>query len=55
MVHRIGAGVVGIALILGVMKFKESAREFAVNETYTKCLDGATALWLTNVFVGDCM
>lgn len=52
MVHRIGAGVVGIALILGVMKFKESAREFAVNETYTKCLDGAGALWLTNVFVG---
>ena len=52
MVHRIGAGVVGIALILGVMKFKETAREFAVNETYTKCLDGACALWLTNVFVG---
>ena len=26
MVHRIGAGVVGLALIFGVMKFKENAR-----------------------------
>ena len=52
MVHRIGAGVVGIALILGVMRFKETAREFAVNEAYTRCLDTAGALWLANVFVG---
>ena len=52
MVHRIGAGVVGIALILGVMKFKENAREQGVHEGFSKSLDAAGAFWLANVFVG---
>jgi len=52
MVHRIGAGVVGIALILGVMKFKESAREEGIHNGFSKCLDTAGAFWLANVFVG---
>ena len=52
MVHRVGAGVVGIALILGVMKFKESAREANIDPGYSKCLDTAGAFWLANVFVG---
>ena len=52
MVHRIGAGVVGLALIFGVMKFKENAREQGVHNAYSKCLDAAGAFWLANVFVG---
>ena len=52
MVHRIGAGVVGLALIFGVMKFKENARVCMVHDTYSKCLDTAGAFWLANVFVG---
>ena len=52
MVHRIGAGVVGLALIFGVMKFKENAREQGVHAAYSKCLDTAGAFWLANVFVG---
>ena len=52
MVHRLGAGVVGIALILGVMKFKESAREANIYPGYSKCLNTAGAFWLANVFVG---
>jgi heme A synthase len=52
MVHRLGAGVVGIGLILGVMKFKENAREHGINVGYSRCLDLATGFWLTNVFVG---
>ena len=52
MVHRIGAGVVGIALILGVMKVKENVREQGVHNAYSKCLDTAVGFWLANVFVG---
>lgn len=52
MVHRTGAGIVGIGLILGVMKFKESAREQSIHEGFAKCLDIATLLWIVNVFVG---
>ena len=52
MVHRLGAGVVGIALILGGMKFKEKTNEFEAHLGYHKCLDLATGFWLMNVVVG---
>ena len=52
MVHRIGAGLVGIALILGVMKFKENAREQGIHKGYSHSLDAASGFWLMNVFVG---
>ncbi len=52
MVHRMGAGVVGVALIFGAIKFKENAREEGVHNAYSKCLDTAVAFWLVNVFVG---
>ena len=52
MVHRFGAGIVGVALILGGMKFKESARESDVHFGYSRTFNIATSLWLINVFVG---
>ena len=52
MVHRLGAGVVGIALILGGMKLKENTNEFGAHFGYYKCLDLATGFWLMNVVVG---
>ncbi len=52
MVHRAGAGVVGLALILGVMKFKENARESSIHGGYSRFLDAASLFWLANVFVG---
>ena len=52
MVHRLGAGVVGIALILGGMKFREKTKEFGAHLGYYKCLDLATGFWLMNVVVG---
>lgn len=52
MVHRLGAGIVGIALILGGMKFKEKTKESGAHDGYWKCLDFATGLWLMNVVVG---
>lgn len=52
MVHRLGAGVVGIALILGGMKNRESTRDTGAHYGYSRCLDLATGFWLMNVVVG---
>ena len=52
MVHRLGAGVVGIALILGGMKFREKTKEYDAHLGYYKCLDLATGFWLMNGVVG---
>ncbi len=52
MVHRMGAGVVGITLILGMMKFKENANEAGISKGFSNCLNAAGAFWLANVFVG---
>ena len=52
MVHRLGAGIVGIALILGGMKFREKTKELGAHHGYWKCLDLATGFWMLNVVVG---
>lgn len=52
MVHRSGAGLVGIALIFGGMKFRESAKANDIHFGYTRTFDIATGLWMTNVLVG---
>ena len=52
MVHRIGAGIVGIALFLGGMKYRESCLEHDVHNGFFRSFDIAGALWFTNVFVG---
>lgn len=52
MVHRLGAGIVGIALIMGGMKIREKATETNAHHGFAKCMDLATGFWLLNVLVG---
>ena len=52
MIHRFGAGIVGIALILGGMKIREKTREYDAPIGYSRCFDIATGFWLANIFVG---
>jgi heme A synthase len=52
MVHRLGAVVVGIALILGGMRIKEKTDEFDANRTYYNFLDAATGFWFMNMIIG---
>lgn len=52
MIHRFGAGIVGIALILGSMRIRESTQEHSAHGGFSKCFDLATGFWLLNVFVG---
>jgi heme A synthase len=52
MVHRLGAGVVGIALILGGMRLREKTTETGANKAYSNFLDASTGFWLLNVLIG---
>jgi heme A synthase len=52
MVHRIGAALVGVILIMGSMRLKESSAEANAPDIYGKCLEFATGFWLLNIFVG---
>jgi len=52
MVHRLGAGVVGVALIFGGMRIREKADEFAVDKKYSQLLDLTTGFWFINVILG---
>jgi len=52
MFHRLGAGIVGFALILGSMKIRENAVETKAHYGFGRCFDLATGFWLLNVFVG---
>ena len=52
MVHRLGAGVVGIALILGGMRLREKTVEAGANKAYSNFLGAATGFWLLNVLIG---
>ena len=52
MIHRIGAALVGVALIMGSMRLKESSNEANAPGIYCKCMEFATGFWLLNIFVG---
>ena len=52
MVHRLGAGIVGIALIIGGMRTREKTTGFDAHYGYSRCIDFATGFWLMNVVVG---
>jgi hypothetical protein len=52
MIHRIGAALVGVALIVGSMRLKESSTEANAPGLYCKCMEFATGFWLLNIFVG---
>ncbi len=52
MLHRFGAAIVGFALILGTMRFREKAKSTEVSDGFVRCFDLATGFWLLNIFVG---
>ena len=52
MVHRIGAALVGVVLIMGSLRLKESSAEADAPGIYCKCMEFATGFWLLNIFVG---
>ena len=52
MIHRIGAVVVGIALIIGGRRIRESTEEMDVNNGFSRCFDFATGFWMMNILVG---
>lgn len=52
MVHRLGAGLVGIALIVGTMKLKEKSVELDTSRAFSKFMHMSLGFWVLNVFVG---
>ena len=52
MVHRLGAGLVGIALIIGNMKLKEKTIEYNASNLFSKYMHWSMIFWFMNVFVG---
>ena len=52
MMHRVGAALVGVVLIMGSLRLKESTAEANAPEIYSKAMEFATGFWLLNIFVG---
>ena len=52
MVHRIGAIVVGIILMMGISKMKEDSRENGESTSLSKFQEWVLGLWSLNVLVG---
>lgn len=52
MVHRLGAGLVGIALVIGNMKLKEKTIEYNASNLFSKYMHWSMIFWFMNVFVG---
>ena len=52
MLHRFGAGVVGVVLILSAARVRVDSRDFNEGEGFSKAVETVTGLWILNVFVG---
>ena len=52
MLHRVGAAIVGVILVLGTTKIKDRSTQYTAPKIYGKCLEFATGFWLLNIFVG---
>ena len=52
MLHRFGAGIVGVVLILSAARVRMDSREFNEGEGFSKAVEIVTGLWILNVFVG---
>lgn len=52
MIHRLGAGLVGIALIVGNMKLKEKTNQYNASKAYSSFMHMSMGFWFLNVFVG---
>ena len=52
MVHRFGAAIVGLVLILTSAKIRVDARDSGEGEAFSKATEVVTGFWILNVFVG---
>jgi len=52
MVHRFGAAVVGLVLILTSAKIRTDARDSGEGEGFSRAAEVVTGFWILNVFVG---
>ena len=52
MVHRFGAAIVGLVLILTSAKIRVDARDFGEGEGFSRAAEVVTGFWILNVFVG---
>lgn len=52
MIHRLGALLVGGALMWGSVRIRELSRESGRGEVLTRCVEAGTGLWLLNVLIG---
>ena len=52
MVHRFGAAIVGLVLILTAARIRADARDFGEGEGFSKAAEVVTGFWILNVFVG---
>lgn len=52
MVHRFGAAIVGLVLILTAAKIRVDARDAGEGEAFSRAAEVVTGFWILNVFVG---
>ena len=52
MIHRFGAALVGLVLVSGSARLRQSAREHEVTPVLGRITDFAAGLWILNVLVG---
>ena len=52
MVHRFGAAIVGLVLILTSARIRVDARDFGEGEGFSRAAEVVTGFWILNVFVG---
>ncbi len=52
MVHRFGAAIVGLVLILTSAKIRADSRDSGEGEGFSKAIEVVTGFWILNVFVG---
>ncbi|MDP6865843.1 MAG: COX15/CtaA family protein, partial [Candidatus Poseidoniaceae archaeon] len=52
MVHRFGAAIVGLVLILTSAKIRVDVRDSGEGEGFSKAIEVVTGFWILNVFVG---
>ena len=52
MVHRFGAAIVGLVLILTSAKIRVDARDSGEGETFSRATEIVTGFWILNAFIG---
>tara|TARA_A100000164_G_C21808159_1_gene724141 strand:- start:524 stop:844 length:321 start_codon:yes stop_codon:yes gene_type:complete len=52
MIHRFGAAIVGLILILTAARIRVDARDAGEGEAFSRATEVVTGFWILNVFVG---